>query len=227
MKFKKYASVKVIAIIMAVMLAAGSFFGQQHKINSLKRELYIQQNMTDQKYNYTQTTIDIYTLKEQLNKKCNFKVLDGTVNIKHTYVYQRESVLGLKNKFKLVGTADFYYALNVDLSKAIVTKTSNDKIVVTIPKATVDEKSCHRVANTFYRLDDECTSNILFNTNKNDVEKATRQWDDTFDIKGTQYIKEYYNLKDIQEKAEQASVHQIKALLEELGYSRSLEVNVR
>ena len=227
MKFKKYASVKVIAILMAVMLAVGSFFNQQHKINSLKKELYIQQNMTDQKYNYTQTSIDIYTLKEQLNKQCNFKVLDGTVNIKHTYVYQRESVLGLKNKCKLVGTADFYYALNVDLSKALVTKTADDKIIVTIPKATVDEKACHRVANSFYRIDDECSSNILFNSNKNDVEKATRQWDDTFDIKGTEYIKEYYNLKDIQEKAEQASVHQIKALLEELGYSRSFEVVVR
>ena len=33
--FKKYASKKVIAIVMAVMLAVGAFFNQQHKINDL------------------------------------------------------------------------------------------------------------------------------------------------------------------------------------------------
>lgn len=225
MKFKRYASKKVIAILMAVMLTLGGFFNQQHKINDLQKELYIQQNLTDQRYNYTETQIDISTLKKQLNKECDFKILDGTINIKHTYVYQRDSILGLKSKYKLVGTADFYYALNVNLSGAEITKATKNKIVMEVPRATIDDKSCHRVANTFIRLTDECDDNIL--SNKTDTERATRQWEDTFDIKGLQYVKDYFNYADVQNKAEQATVHQIKALLEELGYSQSLEVIVK
>ena len=49
---------------MSVLLVIGSFFTQQHKINELQKELYIQENMTDQRYNYTETQIDISTLKE-------------------------------------------------------------------------------------------------------------------------------------------------------------------
>jgi len=224
-KFKKYASNKVIAVIMAVMIAAGSFFTQQQKINTLQKELYIQQNMTDQRYNYTETQIDISTLKERMNKECNFKVLDGTINIKHTYAYQRDSVLGLKSKYKLVGTADFYYQMIVNLQLAEITQASAKKITITVPKPVIDTQACHRVPNTFLRMDDECDDNLL--ANKKDAERATRQWEDSFDTKGLAYIQEYYRYSGIKEKAQQATIHQIKALLEELGYSQSLEVIVK
>lgn len=62
---------------------------------------------------------------------------------------------------------------------------------------------------------------------KTDTEKATRQWEDTFDTKGLQYVKEYFGMKNIQDDTQRATVHQIKALLEELGYSQSLEVIVK
>ena len=224
-KFKKYASNKVIAVIMAVMIAAGSFFTQQQKINTLQKELYIQQNMTDQRYNYTETQIDISTLKERMNKECNFKVLDGTINIKHTYAYQRDSVLGLKSKYKLVGTADFYYQMIVNLQLAEITQASAKKITITVPKPVIDTQACHRVPNTFLRMDDECDDNLL--ANKKDAERATRQWEDSFDTKGLAYIQEYYRYSGIKEKVQQATIHQIKALLEELGYSQSLEVIVK
>jgi len=181
--------------------------------------------MTDQRYNYTETQIDISTLKERMNKECNFKVLDGTINIKHTYVYQRDSVLGLKSKYKLVGTADFYYQMIVNLQLAEVTQASAKKITITVPKPVIDTQACHRVPNTFLRMDDECDDNLL--ANKKDAERATRQWEDSFDTKGLAYIQEYYNYSGIQEKAQQATIHQIKALLEELGYSQSLEVIVK
>ena len=225
MRFKQYASKKVIAIVMAVMLTVGAFFNQQHKINDLQKQLYIEQNMTDQRYNYTETQIDISSLEEKLNQQCDFKVLDGTINIKHTYVYERESFLGLKSRYKLVGTADFYYALNVNLSNAKIVEATNKKIKIEVPKAILDEEACHRVANTFIRLDDECSDNIL--SNKEDAERATRQWEDTLDIKGLRYVNEYYNLAGVQNKAQEATIHQIKTLMEELGYSQSLEVIVK
>ena len=225
MSFKKYASKKVIAIVMAVMLSVGALFNQQHKINSLQKQLYIQQNMTDQRYNYSETQIDISSLEEKLNQQCDFKVLDGTINIKHTYVYERDSILGLKSRYKLVGTADFYYALNVNLSNAKITKATEDKITIEVPRAFIDDKACHRVANTFLRLADECSDNIL--SNKEDTERATRQWEDTFDAKGLQYVQEYYNYSSVQNKAQEATIHQIKTLMEELGYLQSLEVIVK
>ena len=136
--FKKYASKKVIAIVMAVMLSIGALFNQHHKINNLQKQLYIQQNMTDQRYNYSETQIDISSLEEKLNQQCDFKVLDGTINIKHTYVYERDSILGLKSRYKLVGTADFYYALNVNLSNAKITKATEDKIIIEVPRAFIE-----------------------------------------------------------------------------------------
>ena len=225
MNFKKYASKKVIAIVMSVMLIVGGYFNQQHRINDLQRELQIQQNITDQRYNYTDTQIDISTLKERLNKECNFKITDGTINIKHTYVYQRDSILGMKSKYKLVGTADFYYSSSVNLRQANITKATKYKITMEVPRASIDTKACHRVANTFVRMNDECDDNFL--ANKSDTEKATRQWEDTFDTKGLQYVQEYFGLKNVQDDTQRATVHQIKALLEELGYSQSLEVIVK
>lgn len=225
MNFKKYASKKVIAVLMSAMLIFGGFFNQQHKINDLQKQLYIQENMTDQKYNYTETEIDVSTLKEEMNRQCNFKVFDGTINIKHTYVYQRDSILGLKSKFKLAGTADYYYAMIINLQQAQITKATANKIVMEVPKAEIDKPACHRVANTFIRMEDECDANLL--ANRTDTERATRQWEDTFDTKGLQYVEEYYNYYEQQNKLERATVHQIKALLEELGYSQSLEVIVK
>lgn len=94
-----------------------------------------------------------------------------------------------------------------------------------VPKAEIDKPACHRVANTFIRMEDECDANLL--ANRTDTERATRQWEDTFDTKGLQYVEEYYNYYEQQNKLERATVHQIKALLEELGYSQSLEVIVK
>lgn len=225
MNFKKYASKKVIAVMMAAILILGGFYKQHDTITDLKRELYIQQNMTDQKYNYTETEIDISTLEKKLNEECEFKVFDGTINIKHTYAYQRESILGLKSKYKLVGTADFYYAMIVNLTQAKITKATKDKITMEVPKAVIDEQACHRVANTFIRINDECDSNLL--ANKVDTERATRQWEDTFDIKGVQYTKEYFNYDDVRNNLQEATTHQIKTLMEELGYSQSLEIIVK
>ena len=225
MKFKKYASSKVVAILLSAMLVVSGFFNQHHKINELERQLYIEQHMTDQRYNYSETEIDLSSLQEAMNEQCHFKILDGTINIKHTYVYQRDSILGMKSKYKLVGTADFYYSMIVNLQQAEIVKADKNKITIEVPRAEIDKSACHRVANTFVRMSDECDSNLL--ANRTDTERATRQWEDTFDTKGLEHLEDYYRYEDQQLKLQRATVHQIKALLEELGYSQSLEVIVK
>ena len=216
---------KVIAVGLTGVIISGVVINQQYEIKQLEKDLQIQQNIADQKHNYTETSIDISTLKERLNEECNFKVLDSTINIRHTYSYKRDSILGFKSEYKLVGTADFYYALTTDLSQSTITKATRDKIVIEVPKAKIDEKAYHRVANSFVRLDHECSTNIL--SNKQDAEKATRQWEDSFDTKGIEYVEKYMARDSVQNKIDQLTVRQVQALFEKLGYSQAIEVIIK
>ena len=221
----KKLKTKVIAVGLTGVVISGVIINQQYEINQLEKDLQIQQNITDQKHNYTETSIDITTLKEQLNEKCNFKVLDSTINIRHTYSYKRDSIFGFKSEYKLVGTADFYYALTTDLSQSTITKATRDKIVIEVPRAKIDEKAYHRVANSFVRLDLECSANLL--SNKQDAEKATRQWEDSFDTKGIEYVEKYMARDIVRNKIDQLTVRQVQALFEKLGYSQAIEVIIK
>ena len=221
----KKLKTKVIAIGLTGVVVSGVVLNQQFEIRQLERDLQIQQNITDQKHNYTETLIDISTLKEQLNEECNFKVLDSTITIRHTYSYKRDSILGFKSEYKLVGTADFYYALTTNLSQATIMKVTENKIVIEVPRATIDEKAYHRVANSFVRLDLECSANIL--SNKQDAEKATRQWEDSFDTKGIEYVEKYMARDSVRNKIDQLTVRQVQALFEKLGYSQAIEVVIK
>lgn len=221
----KKLKTKVIAVGLTGVVVSGVVLNQQFEIRQLERDLQIQQNITDQKHNYTETLIDLSTLKEQLNEECNFKVLDSTITIRHTYSYKRDSILGLKSEYKLVGTADFYYALTTNLSQATIMKVTEDKIVIEVPRATIDEKAYHRVANSFVRLDLECSANIL--SNKQDAEKATRQWEDSFDTKGIEYVEKYMARDSVRNKIDQLTVRQVQALFEKLGYSQAIEVIIK
>lgn len=221
----KKLKTKVIAVGLTGVVISGVIINQQYEINQLEKDLQIQQNITDQKHNYTETLIDISTLKEQLNEECNFKVLDSTITIRHTYSYKRDSILGFKSEYKLVGTADFYYALTTNLSQATIMKVTENKIVIEVPRATIDEKAYHRVANSFVRLDLECSANIL--SNKQDAEKATRQWEDSFDTKGIEYVEKYMARDSVQNKIDQLTVRQVQALFEKLGYSQAIEVIIK
>lgn len=221
----KKLKTKVIAVGLTGVVVSGVVLNQQFEIRQLERDLQIQQNITDQKHNYTETSIDITTLKERLNEECNFKVLDSTINIRHTYSYKRDSILGFKSEYKLVGTADFYYALATDLSQSTIIKATRDKIVIEVPRATIDEKAYHRVANSFVRLDLECSANIL--SNKQDAEKATRQWEDSFDTKGIEYVEKYMARDSVRNKIDQLTVRQVQVLFEKLGYSQAIEVIIK
>lgn len=221
----KNLKTKVIAVGLTGVVISGVIINQQYEINQLEKDLQIQQNITDQKHNYTETLIDISTLKEQLNEECNFKVLDSTITIRHTYSYKRDSILGFKSEYKLVGTADFYYALTTNLSQATIMKATENKIVIEVPRATIDENAYHRVANSFVRLDLECSANIL--SNKQDAEKATRQWEDSFDTKGIEYVEKYMARDSVRNKIDQLTVRQVQALFEKLGYSQAIEVIIK
>lgn len=225
MKFKYYASKKIIAIVLSIIISAGILTNQHHKIKYLEGELYKQQNIVDQRYNYTETSVDIDTIQNNINNICEYKILDGKVNIKHTYVYQREGLLGMNHTKKLVGTADLYYELTVNLKNAKVLKANEKDIIIEVDYPRINKESCHRIQNTFVRMDDECDQSLL--TNKEDVEKATRHWEDTFDNKGTTIIKDAYESGYNDKTTTNATIEQIRLLFKELGYMQDVNVRIR
>ena len=224
MRLKKYASSKVVAIILTAMVTLGGLFFQNSQIQNLKKQLSDSQVKIEQMYDTSQTQIDPATIQAELNKQCEFKILDGTVNIKHTYNYEREGFMGIDHTRVLTGTADFYYQITTDLRNAKVIDANDETIVVSINTAEVSKKACHRVMDSFIRMDEECTQSLM--SNKKDAEETTRLWEDTFDKKGYEYVKEYYGFADVRSNLNALTEEQIKLLFAKLGYKQDIVVTI-
>lgn len=222
MKFKKYASKKVVAIVMATMVTFGSLFGQSMYIKHLKTELNQSKAKIERMYDKSSTQLDLATLRAELNKQCTYKILNGKVNIKHSYEFTRKGMLGVEQNKTLVGTADFYYELSTDLRNSVILSMDDHTITIQVDKPTVDKDVCHRIANTFRRMDNECTQSLL--SNRKDAELCTRLWEDTFDEKGYKYVCEYYTYFDANKQLMQNTEQQIQMLFKNLGYSQRINV---
>ena len=134
----------VIGILLGVsILFTSIFIGQHNKINNLKKDLYIQTQATEQRQNYTETTIDTSTIKEKFNNEKKYEILNSTINIKHSYHYERDSILGLKSRYQLTGTADFYYSYVVNLSSYEIIEASKDKIKISVDKPRLEIGRAH------------------------------------------------------------------------------------
>lgn len=208
----------IIGSLLGISILFTSMFVQHKKIKQLEKDLYIQTEQTEQRYNYTETEIDTSSIKEKFNQEKKYELFSGTINIKHSYNYERDSILGMKSRCKLTGTANFYYQYVINLSSYKILQCTNDNIKISIDKPYLNEESCHRENNSFYRIDDECSSNIL--SNKDDMEKITRGWEDTFDTKGIKYIKDYYKDDYLMNKANEIIIE----LLRELGYKQRIQI---
>ena len=208
----------IIGSLLGISILFTSMFVQHKKIKQLEKDLYIQTEQTEQRYNYTETEIDTSSIKEKFNQEKKYELFSGTINIKHSYNYERDSILGMKSRCKLTGTANFYYQYVINLSSYKILQCTNDNIKISIDKPYLNEESCHRENNSFYRIDDECSNNIL--SNKNDMEKITRGWEDTFDTKGIKYIKDYYEDDYLMNKANNIVIE----LLRELGYKQRIQI---
>lgn len=224
MRFRKYASAKVITILTTMLLIFGSMMVQHKKIVDLKNQVTTQQNTIERLTNRTNTFLDIKTIEKKLNTQCEFKIVHGKVNIKHTYEYTREGMLGIDHKNKIVGTADLYYELTTDLRHAKVLYVDDNQIRVVVKLPEINDKACHRVVGTFKRIDDECSQTIL--SNRLDAQVALNHWEDTFDTKGIETIKEYYSYNDIKENLIRQTQDEIKILFTELGYKHHVNVTV-
>lgn len=224
MKFRKYASVKVVVILTSTLLIFGGMMFQHKKMVDLKNQVTTQKTTIEQLTNCTNTFIDINSIETKLNKQCEFKIADGKVNIKHTYEYTRDGMLGMEHKIKITGTADLYYQLTTDLRYAKVLYADDDQINVMVQLPEINDKACHRVVGTFRRMDAECSQTIL--SNKLDAQTALNHWEDTFDTKGIEHVREYYTYNDIKNMLIKNTEEQIQTLFSELGYTQHVNVTV-
>ena len=72
-------------------------------------------------------------------------------------------------------------------------------------------------------MNNECDANLL--SNKNDAETCMRHWEDTFDKKGIENIKDYY-IKDDNKTKElnDGTKRMITDLLKTLGYDQKIKI---
>ena len=142
MRLRNYASKKVVLIVVAFMVTITSMIFQHRQIKNLEEQIEQKKIAIEQMYDSSQTQIDPATIQAELNQQCEFKILDGTINIKHTYNYAREGLLGMDHTRKITGTADFYYEVTTDLRDAKVTDANDSKITVVINGAQINLLPC-------------------------------------------------------------------------------------
>ena len=208
---------KVISCVLVGMTLLGAFVGfkhQQNKINDLQYQLDIKQQVEERGTHYTESMINVKTIKSEFNRLNSYRIFEGSINMKHKYNFTEDSILGLKKKGTLSATADIYYQYEVDLSNAEIT-IQNDIINIKLPRPTLNENSVHRKVDTFHIIEDETTMNWLMR-DKEGV-KIMRYWEDTFDIKATQQIKDYYNTVDNESYLKSIAKREVRDLLTTLG----------
>ena len=109
-RISKKARSIVIGLLLGITLLGTITFGfsyQHKKINELEKQIYIEQNTTDERLNYSETELDTSSIEEELNELNTYTVLSNKVKIKHTYNYSREKLLGMRGNATLVGEQEF------------------------------------------------------------------------------------------------------------------------
>ena len=182
---------KTIGIIMAIMLAFGSFGFQWHKINTLKEELYTkhQIELRERKTESIETKMYKDTVEEKFNELKSYKVVDGRINFKHKYNYEDDYALGLKKRVTIGGFCDVYFQYDVDLSKAEIQETDK-KIVIKIDRPTLNEDSLHAVKNSYQQIKSETTYNLF--ANKEDSRTAMQFYYESLEDRAIKEIGELY-----------------------------------
>lgn len=193
-----------------LIIVAAIFNFQSNKIKALEHQLTIKAEIEQQERGYSETTVATKSIKEAFNKECDFKILDGTASISHTYTLEEQAILGIVKRETISGTATCYYQFSVPLDKAVVVHEKN-KIIITLPKATLNQEATHRVANTFL-LDEEKSSSSLF-SNKYVAQKAMRYWEDTFDKRANENLLDLHTEAELQKIAKDQVQELISSLI--------------
>lgn len=222
-KIRKDIRDKVIAGLLIGLAVLGMFIGfktQQDKINELEYQLNIKQQVQERATDYTVTTYDTKNIQLKFNEIKEYKIMSSEISMKHKYIYEDEAFLGLHRKAILTANANVYFQYNVALADAEINETEN-KIIITISKAYLDKDTVHIVPNTFVRIEDECSHNILSNYEVG--RKVQQYWNDSAVEKSYNYIEEYFNDSC---KVQAYTKEQIKNLVQTLT-NKNVEIIIK
>jgi hypothetical protein len=214
---------KIVAIVLVGMTLLGTFVGfkhQQNKINDLQYQLEIKQQVEERASDYTISSYDTKNIEFKFNEIKEYKVMSSTISMKHKYLYEDEAFLGFHRKATLTANANIYFQYNVSLATADI-KETNDEITITLSKAYLDKDTVHIVPNTFVRIEDECSHNILSNYEQG--RKVQQYWTESAIDNSYKHIEEYF---DDSCKVEAYTKEQVKELVQTLT-NKNVVVNIK
>ena len=210
-RIKKDILKKVLIGLSVGLILIGIFTYQYQKINKLEYDLNIKKQVEERATDYTETQIDKRTIEEEFNELQTYKVFDGKINLKHTYNYDAEGILGIHRKCKLTATSNVYYQVEVSLAEAEIEETE-DKIIVTLEDPFVDEDTVHRIKNTMHIIEDETSNSLL--SSKEDVRKTSQYWEESLDETSYKSISDYYKIDENMDYIKSKAKKEVKRLVE-------------
>ena len=214
---------KIIAsiLVFVTLLGGGIGFKYQHdQINNLKYQLELKQMKEERATDYTISSYDTKNIEFKFNEIKEYKIMDSAISMKHKYIYTDEAFLGLHRKAILTGNVNIYFQYNVSLVDAEI-KETNDEIIINISKAYLDKDTVHIIPNTFIRIEDECSHNIL--SNYESGRKVQQYWNESAVENSYKYIEEYFNDS---KKIDAYTKEQIKELVQTLT-NKKVTVNIK
>ena len=210
---------KIISSVLIFVMTLGGFVGwiyQNNKINELQYQLELKQMKEERATDYTISSYDTKNIEFKFNEIKEYKIMDSAISMKHKYIYTDEAFLGLHRKAILTGNVNIYFQYNVSLVDAEIKETS-DKIIINISKAYLDKDTVHIIPNTFIKIEDECSHNIL--SNYESGRKIQQHWNESAVENSYKYIEEYFNDS---KKIELYTKEQVKELVQTLTNKKEI-----
>ena len=214
---------KIIAGVLVFVTLLGGGIGykhQQQQINNLKYQLELKQMKEERATDYTISSYDTKNIEFKFNEIKEYKIMDSSISMKHKYIYTDEAFLGLHRKAILTGNVNIYFQYNVSLVDAEIKETDNE-ITINISKAYLDKDTVHIIPNTFIKIEDECSHNIL--SNYESGRKIQQHWNESAVENSYKYIEEYFNDS---KKIELHTKEQVKELVQTLT-NKKVIVNIK
>lgn len=210
---------KIVAIMMVFVLAIGVLVGYKHqtnKINDLKQQLEMKQELDEQSRGYTESILDIKSIKGEFNRLNDYSILKNyKITMEHTYDYIKDGALGMKRKATLSGTATCVYDVDVRLSNANIFVDSRNVLNVELERPFLNRDSVHMEQNTFLMNKEKSKLNMWMR--REDSQELQKFWDNTFNIRAIDKLEEYYNEQYQRDKLNSIAKQEVGDLLRTLN----------
>lgn len=208
-RIKRKVLVKALAGAMIFITLLTGFKHQANKINQLEEDLYLKNRVEERGTDTVITQYDKDSIQRKFNTIQEYEVFNGTISMKHTYNFEEEAILGFHKKATLVGNANVAFQYKVAIANADIMETK-DTIEILLDDVYLDRNTVHIVKDTFIKIEDECSKNILANYETG--EKVMDYWNLSLIDKSYNIIEECHPESKLQGYAKQ----QVKDLVEAL-----------